>query len=97
YEVKDEYVRLPEVIKAIHRRWSVGVIMLWYPILEGGAHRPMLRELMANHPEALRHEVHFPPVRPGHRMIGSGMFVINPAWGMAEETARLDAIFADHK
>lgn len=93
YEVKDEYQRIPEVIAAIHRRWAVGVIMLWYPILEGGAHLPMLRSLSKAHPEALRHEVRFPPVREGHRMVGSGMFVINPAWGMAEEAKRLDALF----
>lgn len=94
YEVKDDYQRLPEVIGQIHRRWPVGVIVLWYPILEGGAHRPMLAALQAAHPEALRHEVRFPPVRPGHRMVGSGMFVINPAWGMDEECQRLDALFA---
>ena len=94
YEVKDEYERIPEVIGQVHRRWSVGVIMLWYPILESGSHVPMLRALQRAHPDALRHEVRFPPVRPGHRMIGSGMFVINPAWGMEEECARLDAIFA---
>lgn len=94
YEVKDDYIRIPEVIGQVHRRWAVGVIMLWYPILEGMAHLPMVKALQKAHPEGLRHEVRFPPVRPGHRMIGSGMFVINPAWGMDEECARLDAIFA---
>jgi len=91
--VKDDYDRLPSVIGSIARKWPVGVIMLWYPILTGGAHRPMLEKLMAAHPDALRHEVQFPPVRPGHRMIGSGMFVINPAWGMADEAARISALF----
>ncbi|GGE10591.1 23S rRNA (adenine2030-N6)-methyltransferase [Gemmobacter megaterium] len=95
YEVKEDYDRLPGLIGAIARKWPVGVIVLWYPLLTGGAHRPMLERLVAAHPEALRHEVRFAPVRPGHRMVGSGMFVINPAWGMAEEAARISALFRD--
>lgn len=94
YEVKDEYQRIPELINDIARKWPVGIILLWYPILADGPHLPMLEMLQAAHPEALRHEVSFPPVREGHRMLGSGMFVINPAWGMEEEAARITAIFA---
>ncbi len=33
------------------------------------------------------------PVREGHRMEGSGMFVVNPPYGMAEEARRIEAIF----
>jgi len=42
----------------------------------------------------LRHELRFPPARAGHRMTGSGMFVLNPPWGLADEGARLAALFA---
>lgn len=93
YEVKDDYLRLPEIITPIARRWPEGVIMLWYPILEGGAHEAMLARLEADNPGSLRHEVHFPPVRPGHRMIGSGMFVIHPPEGLSDEARRISAIF----
>jgi 23S rRNA (adenine2030-N6)-methyltransferase len=71
----------------------VGTIMLWYPILTGGAHVDMLAALMAAHPEALRSEVRFGPARPGHRMVGSGMFVLNPPYGMAEQAAWLQGQF----
>jgi len=27
-------------------------------------------------------------------MVGSGMFVVNPPWGLADEAARLKALFA---
>lgn len=93
YEVKDEYQRIPELITRIARKWPVGVIVLWYPMLENGAHIPMLDALERDFPEALRHEVRFPPVREGHRMVGSGMFVVNPAWGLAEEAARISKLF----
>jgi 23S rRNA (adenine2030-N6)-methyltransferase len=53
----------------------------------------MLKQLTTNHPDALRHEVTFPPARPGHGMIGSGMFILNPPYGLDAETKRLSTLF----
>jgi 23S rRNA (adenine2030-N6)-methyltransferase len=78
----------------LHRKWNVGVILLWYPLLDGAPHQPMLETLAAAHPAALRHEVRFPPARAGHRMTGSGLFILNPPFGLAVELARLDTLFA---
>ncbi len=94
YELKSDYDTIPRQIGQILRKWNVGVVALWYPILRDARHGPMLRTLGENFPEALRHEVAFPPAREGHGMIGSGMFVINAPYGIDEETARLDQIFA---
>jgi 23S rRNA (adenine2030-N6)-methyltransferase len=52
-------------------------------------HAEMLKSLTSAFPDALRHEVRFPPARDGHRMEGSGMFVVNPPYGLDEECARL--------
>jgi 23S rRNA (adenine2030-N6)-methyltransferase len=93
YEVKEDYARLPGLIAELARKWPVGVIVLWYPLLTGAAHGPMLGALERAHPGALRHEVRFPPVREGHRMVGSGLFVINPPWRLDEEAARISALF----
>ena len=94
YEVKADYDAIPRVLAQIHRKWNVGVLMLWYPMLTGGSHGPMLRALEAAFPDALRSEVRFPPVREGHRMEGSGLFVVNPPYGLAEEAARIAGHFA---
>lgn len=93
YEVKDDYALIPKVIGQVNRKWNVGTIMLWYPILTNDAHEPMLTALMSAHPDAFYHELRFPPVRDGHKMVGTGMWVLNPPYGIAEEAARLDAIF----
>ena len=93
YEVKADYDAIPKHIANIHRKWNVGIIALWYPLLTGGAHGPMLKALQAQFPDALRSEVRFPPVRDGHRMEGSGMFIVNPPYGLAEEAARIEAAF----
>ncbi len=95
YEVKTDYTAIPGQIAKLHRKWNVGVIALWYPILTDGSHRGMLDALEAqNLPKVLRHEVRFPPAREGHRMVGSGMFVVNAPYGLADEAARLSKRFA---
>ena len=98
FEVKKDYETLPSLIAKVARKWNVGIIALWYPILAptvpaSTAQRAMVRTLMANHPDALLSEVRFPPAREGHGMIGSGMFVINAPWGSEGEAARLDKLF----
>ena len=93
YEVKADYQTIPKLIGQVVRKWNVGIIALWYPILTGGAHGPMLHALETAHPGSLRHELRFPPVRDGHRMIGTGLWMLNPPFGIDAECARLDAIF----
>ncbi|MGC3939358.1 23S rRNA (adenine(2030)-N(6))-methyltransferase RlmJ [Roseobacter sp. EG26] len=93
YEIKGDYTDIPGHIKRITRAWNVGIICLWYPLLNSDAHRGMIDDLQKSYPKALRHEVTFAPARPGHRMIGSGMFIINPPYGMEVEAGRLSARF----
>jgi 23S rRNA (adenine2030-N6)-methyltransferase len=97
YEVKADYDRLPSIIGKVIKRWNVGIVALWYPILLDVPHVQMLAALTRDFPDALRSEVRFPPIREGHRMAGSGMFVINRPYGMAEEAARLLAVFEAHR
>ncbi len=97
FEVKSDYQTIPTTITKIHRKWSVGVLMLWYPILTDGPHRPMVGALKSAIPDATVHEVAFPPARTGHRMIGSGLFVVNAPYGFAEEAAQLSKLFEDHQ
>lgn len=96
YEVKSDYDAIPRQIAQIARKWNVGVIALWYPLLTDNRHLSMLETLLQAHPRALHSEVRFAPVRQGHAMVGSGMVVVNPPWGLAEEAARLQAIFLRH-
>ena len=93
YEVKADYEAVPRHLAAIQRKWNVGILILWYPILRGGAQGPMVRALEGGFPEGLKHEVRFPPAREGHRMEGSGLFVVNPPYGLAEELAALTRRF----
>lgn len=94
FEIKQDYQTIPDFITRIARKWNIGVIALWYPILADRRHLAMLTALDAQFPDALRHEVGFAPARPGHGMIGSGMFVVNPPYGLDREAGRLSTIFS---
>lgn len=93
WEIKSDYQTIPKALQQIHRRWNVGVLILWYPILNDKRHAGMVEVLKTSFPEALCHEVAFPPARKDHGMIGSGMFVINPPWGVDDYAASLTQNF----
>lgn len=94
YETASDYADMAKFIGQMARKWNVGIIALWYPILKDNRHRALLADLRSAHPDALSSEVAFPPARKGHGMIGSGMFVINPPWGLSDEAASLNQVFA---
>lgn len=96
WEVKDDYDHAPKRLADLHKRWNVGVLMLWYPVLTDNRHVPMTAEIARLLPDAMLHEVRFPPARPGHGMIGSGLVIVNPPFGLAEEAARVSKLFATH-
>lgn len=93
YEVRSDYERIPAQIASLHKKWNVGVVILWYPILTFGTHMKLLADLQVSHPNGLRHEVRFPPARDGHRMIGSGLFMLNPPYGMEDACSDLSRLF----
>ncbi len=93
WEIKTDYDTIPRHIAKITKAWNVGIIALWYPVLKAKAHDKMLAILKKNHTDTLRSEVRFPPARDGHGMVGSGMFFINPPYGLAESVAKIDRYF----
>jgi 23S rRNA (adenine2030-N6)-methyltransferase len=96
FEVKSDYDTIPPLMAKLHRKWSVGVIALWYPILTDAPHRSMLHALQTAFPDGLRHEVSFAPAREGHRMVGSGLFVVNPPYGLEPQARWLSEQFERH-
>lgn len=96
YEVKADYTAIPRQIAQLARKWNVGVILLWYPVLTDARHLPMLAALAATFPDALRSEVGFAPARPGHAMVGSGIWALNPPYGLDEDASAVEDMFRRH-
>lgn len=94
YEMDSDYADMPEFLGRVARVWNVGILCLWYPLLQAPRHLAMIASLIARFPGALVSEALFPPAREGHRMVGSGLFVIRPPWGLEEEARRVEALLA---
>jgi 23S rRNA (adenine2030-N6)-methyltransferase len=92
YEVKTDYERAAKVVEQVAKKWNVGVVALWYPILADAPHGPMIDAIAAAIPGLLISEIRFPPARAGHGMVGSGMAVVNPPFGLEEEARRIERL-----
>lgn len=87
YEQAAEYLDVPKAIHAALARWPAGGYLLWYPLLAGNPHVPMLAALAtACSRRMLVQELSLFPEAPGLR--GSGLAWINPPWRADEELAR---------
>ncbi len=82
YEDKQDYQRVPTVLRDALQRFETGMYAVWYPLLQ--RHESLLL------PESLKRlpvqnwldvnlTVHH-PAADGFGMHGSGMFIINPPW-----------------
>ncbi len=93
YEVTEDYARTVQSVKQLATKWNVGVVMVWYPILKSGAERSLVRDLERHVRDGICHQVKFPPAKEGHGMIGSGLFIIRPPYGLDAELHRLSACY----
>ena len=90
YEVKDEYKTCARTVIAAHKKWPQGIYMIWYPILKENHHVDLLEPLKAlNLPDEdfVIDEWYFKDTEKG--MIGTGMVIINPPYGCAEEMEKV--------
>lgn len=94
YELEEDYRTIPPWLAEVLGKWNVGVVCLWYPILSDARHESMVDALKVKVPDGLHHQVLFPPARAGHRMIGSGLFIVRAPYGLTEELTRLEACYA---
>lgn len=88
YEEKGELEAAARHLAAAFRRWPTGILALWYPIKDPGACDRMAAALASRlDREALRLELTTGGAGPG--LAGTGLFVVNPPWTLAEDAARL--------
>ena len=92
YEEDEDYENAAEAIIKVHKKWSSGIILLWYPLLE---HREIEIKKMLDSITQAVHSVNVNTelenlqlcVNPkgSYRLYGSGMLVINAPWKLKEE------------
>lgn len=84
YERKAEYGKVAEALLEAMRLARHAVVLVWYPLLPAGRHRELLEGLREGGLRKIwRSELRLREAKEGERgMVGSGMLVINPPWGL---------------
>ena len=96
YEDKRDYVRVVAALKEAQSRFSSGTCMVWYPLLQRGDTRQMPEKLKKVAPDWLNASIAVKaPSADGFGMHGSGMFIVNPPWTLAEILRRTLPVLTD--
>jgi 23S rRNA (adenine2030-N6)-methyltransferase len=89
YETPDDYAKAAGAVISTHRKWPVGTLMLWYPILNRRASELFAlkdRFSCANIPGTLNIELMVGKSDDeGFGLAGSGLMIVQPPWHLAEE------------
>lgn len=84
YEIKQDYTVVVAALQGALRRFATGVYLLWYPLLQRLEVAALLRTLELLQARQLQVELRVRPETTGG-MYGSGMFIINPPFQMADQ------------
>lgn len=87
YELKTDYVQLVQTLKEALKRFKEGCYLVWYPCLSRMESQKLPENLKKLMPDNyLRAELHVAsPRADGFGMHGSGMWIINPPFVLAEQ------------
>lgn len=97
YELKDEYIKVVEHLKQLHRKFATGIYAVWYPIADPARTETLLKRLRSSGIKRIhRFELGLTRdhLQPG--MTGTGMIVVNPPWQLAEAMAPALQYLARH-
>lgn len=101
YEIKDEYQTIPKAIALNYKKFPQGVYVLWYPMLRSLAHQSLIKHLKRIPAEKTLHLQFWMENSENNGMYGTGLFVINPPFVLADEAKiifkNLQSIFKDQK
>lgn len=87
YEEKQDYERVVHTLKEAQKRFAQGCYLVWYPCLSREESRKLPAQLQKIAPDNyLQAELHVQrPRSDGFGMHGSGMFIINPPYLLAQQ------------
>ncbi|NPA72787.1 MAG: 23S rRNA (adenine(2030)-N(6))-methyltransferase RlmJ [Gammaproteobacteria bacterium] len=81
YEIKSDYDRVVEVLKACHKRFATGTYAVWYPVVNRHTIDRMLADIKATGIRNIQvFELGLETDTSGRGMTSSGMIFINPPW-----------------
>ncbi len=86
YEVKSEYQTMIDTVKAAHKRFATGIFAIWYPVVDRARIKQIDNILYKSGIRDIqRFELSLSEDYDNKGMTASGMWVINPPWGLFEK------------
>jgi 23S rRNA (adenine2030-N6)-methyltransferase len=95
YELKQDYARVVDHVRALHRRFATGVYAVWYPLVEARRVKTLETAFISSGMRRVHlYELCVTANRAGRGMTGAGMIVVNPPWKLREEMRAALEVFA---
>lgn len=91
FEARDEWERLTDTLLRAYKIWPQGAYLVWYPVKTRGIITRFLQGLRGKLPATVM-ELLQRPEEGRERLIGSGLLMVNPPWGVVDNLA---AAFAE--
>ena len=80
YEVKEEYNTICSIVKKAYVKFSQGIYMIWYPLLQENRHVVLLNGLQDAFNNNIWQHEWIPIKNNTEGLYGSGIIIINPPW-----------------
>jgi 23S rRNA (adenine2030-N6)-methyltransferase len=90
YELKSDYQQAVETIIAAYKKFSTGCYILWYPVVQRHFVERMQRLFtQSTVRNVLQVEWCLTPDTEAYGMTGTGLFIVNPPWQLAQQLAAI--------
>ena len=81
YELKQDYARVVDHVRSLHRRFATAVYAVWYPLVEARRVKTLETAFINSGMRRIHlYEVCLTARPTGRGMSGAGMIVVNPPW-----------------
>ena len=85
YELRDEHRDVVDALEKLHARFATGAFAIWYPVIERRWVERYERALRAAVGAVSTYELNIARDRREGGLVGSGMFLVNAPWQLADE------------
>jgi 23S rRNA (adenine2030-N6)-methyltransferase len=88
YERRDEFERIFGALADALRKFPGGIFLIWLPVKESDVVEAFCRAVAALAPKRLRVDLRVEKTMPGGQLAQTGLLVVNPPFGLAEDAER---------
>jgi 23S rRNA (adenine2030-N6)-methyltransferase len=81
YEMKTDYMDVVNALRAMHKRFSTGTYLLWYPVVDRSRNKAMEHAIQSSGIKNIQlFELGITADSNEHGMTASGLIIVNPPW-----------------